>query len=232
MKRTVEPEWLDELPDDDASAIVSRRDIARLNRAMGNGRILKDLLQPGKERRAPRRIVELGAGDGTLMLGLGRQLASEWKGVQLALVDQKSVVSVETRAGFKALGWSLETAVADVFDWLEKSNARADVIIANLFLHHFSEKELARLLVLAAARADVFAVCEPRRGLLPLAFSRMVGLIGCNAVTRHDAVTSVRAGFAGSELSTLWPAKREWRLQEHGAGLFTHAFLAERNNAI
>jgi hypothetical protein len=231
MKRLVEPELLDDLPHDDPRAIGSRGDIARLNRIMGNERILKDLLQQGTGKRVSRRVVELGAGDGTLMLELARQLSGEWKGVELVLVDQKSAVTVETRAGFNALGWGLETAVADVFDWLEKSEAKAEVVVANLFLHHFQEKELARLLALAAARTDLFAVCEPRRGILPLAFSRMVGLVGCNAVTRHDAVASVRAGFAGDELSALWPAKRKWRLQERSAGLFSHAFLAERNNA-
>jgi spermidine synthase len=175
--------------------------------------------------------VELGAGDGALMLGLARELAGEWKGAQVILVDKKNALTPRTRDGFGALGWRLETAIADVFDWLQKSEAMADIIIANLFLHHFQEKELARLLALAAARCGVFAACEPRRALAPLAFSRMVGLIGCNSVTRHDAVVSVRAGFAGSELSALWPAKPQWRLRERRAGLFTHSFLAQRDGA-
>lgn len=229
MKRSVEPEWLDELPHDYAGARASRGDIARLNRAMGNGQILEDLLRQGMGGRAPRRIVELGAGDGTLMLRLARRFASEWKGVQVVLVDRKNALLAETRAGFNALGWELETAVADVFDWLQKSDAKTDIMLANLFLHHFREKELAGLLALAAVRTEVFAACEPRRAALPLIFSRMVGLIGCNSITRHDAVVSVRAGFAGSELSALWPANREWRRRERSAGLFTHTFLAERN---
>jgi hypothetical protein len=51
-------------------------------------------------------------------------------------------------------------------------------------------------------------------------------LIGCNAVTRHDAAASVRAGFAGRELSALWPARPGWRLREGRAGLFSHLFVA------
>jgi hypothetical protein len=229
MKRTVEPEWLDELPDDDAAAIASRRDIARLNRIMGNGRILENLLPQKIAGRTPQRIVELGAGDGKLMLSVARRLSGDWKSVQVVLVDRKNAVSTETRSQIESLGWKMETAVADVFDWLKKSEAKSDLIVANLFLHHFEEKSLMRLLALAAARTDVFAACEPKRARLPLAFSRMTGFIGCNAVTRHDAVTSVRAGFADNELSALWPAKMGWRLQERSAGWFTHAFLAERN---
>jgi len=231
MKRTIEPEWLDELPLDDPAAIGSRRDLVRLNRTMGNGRILKDLLRRGMKGRIPQRIVEIGAGDGKFMLGLARQFSYEWKGVQVVLVDRKNALTAETRAEFEAFGWRLETAVADVFDWLQKSTAKTDILIANLFLHHFQQKELAKLLALAAARTDVFAACEPRRSGLPLAFSRMVGFIGCNAVTRHDAVTSVRAGFAGRELSVLWPSAPEWCLQERSAGLFLQAFLAKRKGA-
>lgn len=231
MKRIVERELLDDLADDDPRAIASRRDIARLNRVMGNGSILGDLLRRGMSRRKPLRIVELGAGDGTLMLELARTIASEWQNVELALVDQKSTVSNGTREGFRALGWRAEVAVADVFDWLEKSDAKVDVIVANLFLHHFPEKQLTRLLALAAARCEVFAACEPRRAYVPAIFSRLAGLIGCNGVTRHDAVVSVRAGFAGKELSGLWPAEEKWRLEEHEAGRFMQAFLARRSDA-
>jgi hypothetical protein len=47
-------------------------------------------------------------------------------------------------------------------------------------------------------------------------------------VTRHDAVLSVRAGFAGRELSALWPSADGWKLEERRAGLFSHLFVAHR----
>jgi hypothetical protein len=231
MKRLIEPELLDELPHDDPAAIGSRRDIARINRAMGNGRILRRLISRAMGARSPRRIVEIGGGDGRLMLGLARQLSGNWKNVQVVLVDRKNAVPAGTSAAFKKLGWDLEVVTADVFDWLKKSEAKADVMVANLFLHHFGEKDLARMLTLAAGRANIFAACEPRRSKFALMFSRLVGFIGCNAVTRHDAVVSVRAGFTGSELSALWPSTAEWRTQEQRAGWFAHTFLAERTDA-
>jgi hypothetical protein len=230
MNRDVQPELLDELPHDDPAAIASRRDIARLNRTMGNECAMRDLLLRATGTRTPRRIIELGAGDGKFMLGLARKLSAHWRCVQVVLVDRKDAVPPGLQQEFKAFGWDVEVVVADVFDWLKKPEARADAMVANLFLHHFKEKELARLLALAAERTSVFAATEPRRSTLALASSRMVGFIGCNAVTRHDAVASVRAGFAGNELSSLWPAKAEWRLEEQRAGMFTHAFLATRNS--
>jgi hypothetical protein len=63
---------------------------------------------------------------------------------------------------------------------------------------------------------------------MPLFFSRLLRVIGCNDVTRHDATISVRAGFSGEELSALWPDKQNWQLTERRAGLFSHLFIAQK----
>ena len=101
-------------------------------------------------------------------------------------------------------------------------------MIANLFLHHFCEKQLRNMLSHVALKADWFAACEPRRSRVALGMSRLLGLIGCNRVTRHDAVISVRAGFLGNELSKLWPVDSGWQTTEAEAGLFSHTFAAFR----
>ncbi len=226
MKRLVEPEWLDELPATDSQAIASRRDLRRLNRIMDHAGTLQHLLQASAP---PQRIVELGAGDGTLMLRLAQHFSPVWPRVEVVLVDRQAAVTDETRRAFDVLNWSVQTAAADVFEWLKAPIAQpTDLMFANLFLHHFSAAQLTQLFALAAERTKLFAACEPLRAGIPLLFSHLVGLIGCNAVTRHDAVLSVRAGFAGRELSALWPASAQWRLQENRVQLFTHTFLAER----
>jgi hypothetical protein len=105
-----------------------------------------------------------------------------------------------------------------------------DMMFANLFLHHFPDESLTALFRLAAARTNLFIACEPRRSPFTLTASRWLRLIGCNAVTRHDAVVSVRAGFVGHELSALWPADNQWQLSEQSAGFFSHCFIAKRND--
>jgi hypothetical protein len=105
------------------------------------------------------------------------------------------------------------------------------VTIATLFLHHFREGELAHLLNLAAQQTKRFVACEPRRSRMALSGASMLGLIGCNDVTIHDADVSVRAGFRDRELSVLWPPDGGWHVTERRAGLFSHAFFAERDTA-
>ena len=82
-----------------------------------------------------------------------------------------------------------------------------EIVVANLFLHHFDDASLAGLFRVIAGRTRLFIAIEPRRALWPLFCSRLLWAIGCNRVTRHDAVVSVRAGFSGEELSALWPDK-------------------------
>lgn len=228
--RRVEPEILDDLSPTDPRAIGSRGDLRRINAWMLQTRLMARLLKLYGPT-PPRTILELGSGDGTFMLRVARQLAPVWPSVTIRLLDRQDVVSPETRDGFTRLGWRAEPVMADVFEALRDPDvARADIITANLFLHHFDTEPLTDLLAQAAAAAPFFAVCEPRRSRLALAGSHMVFALGCNAVTRNDAVVSVRAGFTGDELSRLWPAqdaaRGPWSFTESAAGLFTHTFVA------
>jgi hypothetical protein len=228
MQRCLEPEWLDELPAHDPRAIRSRRDLRRVNALMMNASIIARELGHIFSERAPSAIAEIGTGDGSLMLRLARKTTSRWQGVRFTMLDRQTIVSAETCAKFASIGWQAEFVAADVFQWLARPNQVFDVMIANLFLHHFDDVKLGTLLSLVAQRTRVFIACEPRRSILALAGSRFLGVLGCNEVSRHDAVVSVRAGFDGRELSALWPDSRAWTLQERASGLFSHCFIASR----
>jgi hypothetical protein len=229
VQRSIAPELLDHLPASDPGALRSRRDLARVNLMMGNAAIVARALR-GADR--PRVLIDIGAGDGTFMLRLARRLAPRWPDCRLILLDRQNIVSDKTRAAFAGLSWKIETVATDVFDFFGAADGpKADVVTANLFLHHFGDLPLSRLLSLIAQRTPLFAACEPRRGAVARAGSQMLWAIGCNHVTLHDAAASVDAGFRGQELSALWPHANGWTLQERAAGLFSHGFVARRRAA-
>ena len=230
LPRSVEPELLDQMAADDARAVRARRDLKRLNAVILQSGIMAPILaRQWTHREPPRTILDLGAGDGTFSLSVARRLAARWPGVTVTLLDRQSIVSRETRDAFAALGWKVDTVAADVLDYLDEVKpAGVDVITTNLFLHHFHEQQLARLLALAARSARLVVACEPRRNKFALRASRLLWVIGCNEVSLHDAIVSVRAGFAGNELGDLWPSQDRWNLQEYAARLFTHCFVARR----
>ena len=240
MRRVDSAETLDGLTEDDPAAIRSRRDLQRVHRMMGSRAIvagaLRDLTAI-RGKAGPVRMLELGAGDGTLMLGVARLLGNDWPAVHLTLLDRQNLVSGATMSRYAELGWHATAQLADVFDWIandaegDPSNPgpRWDVIVVNLFLHHFEGQQLDALLAAIASRAQSFFACEPRRSTLALVGSHLVGLIGANAVTREDAVLSVHAGFQQGEIMALWPGiGGPWAVRDYSAGLFSQCFFAER----
>jgi Methyltransferase domain len=227
MTRTVLPELLDHLDPDDPVAQRSRRDLQRIHVVMGTLRTLRGAIGRFRLPYPPRRILELGAGDGTLLLRLARSQASGWPSVELTLLDQHDLVSAQTRAGYEALGWRVTVLKMDVVAWARGSWARHhDLCLTSLFLHHFKGPELTDILDAVAARAVAFVACEPRRDPWSHLGSRLVGLIGGNHVTRSDAVSSVAAGFTEHEISWHWPAG-SWVLDERRVLPFTHLFTAQ-----
>ena len=164
---------------------------------------------------------------------LARSLGNAWLGTHLTLLDLEPSVAQKTSDAIRACGWTLEVVAADALEWLARSRReRVGVVLANLFVHHFEGERLARLLGGIAARADAFVCCEPRRSRFALAGSRLLGLIGCNDVTRHDAVVSVLAGFRDAEIGAAWRGSvaGRWTLKEAAAGAFSHLFVARRDD--
>jgi hypothetical protein len=203
FSRSLEPEWLDDLPPEDPRAVRSRADLRRVNAIMGNARII------ARELGRATRVADLGGGDGSLMRAVESRLKRE---LEVTIVDR--ICGLE------------------VFEFLAAPGKPLDAIVANLFLHHLTDHDLRRLFILAAQRAPLFVACEPRRSRFALAGSRMMWFIGCNDVTRHDAVISVRAGFNGRELSEAWPIAEGWTLAEKAAPPFSHLFVARRDGLV
>ncbi|MCX2723738.1 methyltransferase domain-containing protein [Roseibium salinum] len=222
--RTVEPELLDVMSPDDEEAMASRRDLRRINALMFHTTVLSRLLRK-HVAQPPRRLVEIGCGDGHATLALARKMAPTWPGVALSLVDRQQLVAADVRMQIAKLGWTVDVVAADVFDWLRRGEQQ-DVALANLFLHHFEDARLEPMLHDLAKVSPTFVATEPRRSRFALLAARSLGIIGANAVTRHDAPASVRAGFSGRELTRLWPGGPERVLVEGPVGPFTHAFAA------
>jgi hypothetical protein len=233
--RRVEPEELDGLASDDPRGRRSRRDLRRVHVAMRSIANLQRAVAALRLGVQPRRILELGAGDGTLLLRFARAQRPRWNDVELTLLDRVDLVSEETRAGYRELGWQVIFQRADALEWAVSRQTRSGedrrygLCFANLFLHHFEPAPLVLLLHAVAAATDAFVACEPRRSNIALVGSRLIGLLGASEVTRQDAVKSVAAGFANRELSAAWTAARgDWNLVEFPAPPFSHCLAAVR----
>jgi ubiquinone/menaquinone biosynthesis C-methylase UbiE len=97
--------------------------------------------------------------------------------------------------------------VADVFG-LPFRDASFDVVTASLFLHHFDEAELGRLLrELARLARRAVVVSDLERARVPFVFGRAVfPLLFTTPVSVHDGLVSIRRGFREPELRTAFAA--------------------------
>ncbi|MEM9280885.1 MAG: class I SAM-dependent methyltransferase [Verrucomicrobiota bacterium] len=226
MKRSLTPEILDHLPPDDPGAIASRKDLVRINRLLGHRRFMAQALRALPEQ--PRSILELGAGEGTLLLQTLQRTDLLRDGGQLTFLDLVDLIHDSTHQAYAQLGWSSHSVTGDVFQEMPS----ADLILANLFLHHFEPKPLRALLSAVQERCSAFIAIETARNPFAVAGAKLLGLIGCHRVTRHDAVVSAQAGFSGRELSSLWLWENSagWTCQEGAVSPFTHRFVAVRSS--
>ena len=123
MLRVVAAEVLDNLPQDDPRAIRSRRDLKRVHKAMGTRNIILQALRAMKLARLevePLRVLEIGAGDGSLMLGVAQDLDRAWPKVALTLLDRQALVTPATVASYLAVGWTVATDIGDVLEWASR----------------------------------------------------------------------------------------------------------------
>ena len=100
--RSLEPEWLDELPPQDPRAVRSRNDLRRINAIMGNARIL------ARHLGAARRIADLGGGDGSLMRGLAKQR-------HLEIINVDRIHGLDVFDFLARPGAALDAIVANLF---------------------------------------------------------------------------------------------------------------------
>ena len=228
--RRVEPEILDALPPSDPRAVQSRRDLRRLNCLMRHAAIFDDQIGFSRQAFLPQRVVELGTGDGWLLYELLSRFPRRDEARELVLVDRHPCVSAGVVGAFESNGWNVQIVEEDLFDWLQRAEKgkRFDLCLMNLVLHHFRDAEIESLFRSVQNCSESLAACEPRRSRRSLLAAHGVGLVGCNDVTRHDAVISVKAGFTENELTRLWPRNRQWTIQERPMGLFSHYFWAKK----
>lgn len=213
--RVVLPEILDGLPHDHPDAIASRRDLRRVNAVMGNPRwIRKKARELGTISNAG--ITEIGAGDGRLAV----QLAETFPETRVTALDLAPA----------PIGELPSNLVWQQHDLFHAANElpMGGVLIACLFLHHFSDAQLRELGRDWISRYDAMIIAEPDRRPLAHRLGRLAWPF-INRVTRHDMHVSIDAGFARGELQqTLGLKVDDWQIEESCTLTGARRLLARR----
>lgn len=198
-QRTVLPELLDDLPVNDPHAQASRRDLIRINNILGNYRFLRrELFRHVKYQDG---CLEIGAGSGQLSTMLNR--------------DQKFPVISGLDLAPRPENWPVHWPwlQQDLFD--STAPADADLVMASLFLHHFTDKQLQELGRRFTSNTRVLILVEPLRSSFAHRLARLAEMTGIDPVTRHDMHISIDAGFRRGELTELLGLSgKQWDIRE------------------
>lgn len=191
--RIVEPELLDhESPE---RAAGSLRDLVRINRLLGGHRVLREALARCVGRQESFTMLDVGSasGDGATVV------RERYRNARVTSLDYR-VHHLSRAPGGRV--------VANAFH-LPFAPRSFDIVYCGLFLHHFSNSEVAGLLRSfgAAARRFVIANDLERHPLAYYFLPATRWLLRWDPITCHDGPVSVQAGFSPGELATLaWQA--------------------------
>lgn len=201
MRRIPSQEWLDDDLGTPSEIHQSFEDLWRINRWLGGVSGSLHLLDRYFARRGSRRvrILDVGAGDSRLAAHLERELARRNRNAEFVALDRR--ISHLTNANHSAD--SLSRVAADVSD-LPFANESFDLVMCNLFLHHFSADRAVELLRrLAEMASEAVLVNDLERHLLPYFFIQVAWPFARSRMTRHDGAASVRQAYTKDELATL-----------------------------
>lgn len=169
--------------------MASRRDLVKINHLMGNFRWMRRQIRRSRPSKQDR-LLEIGAGDGSL----AKKLIRAHDTVDYHALDQCGPPE----------GWPSRARwhSADLLHFTGYSDYTH--LLANLILHHFTEKELRQLGVrIRESSIRCIIASEPCRRSLHKLQLRAGKWIGFNYVTLNDGCVSIDAGFRADELPEL-----------------------------
>ena len=187
--RLIQPELLDHVPPEVARPNLA--DLIRINRYFGGHSILRSMLQklvqPGEEFT----LLDVGAASGD-----SARLIQSWYPAARVFSLDYNFTNLEAAPRPKV--------IADAFA-LPFPPASFDFVSSSLFLHHFTNDQVAELLsVLYKTAARACLVSDLERHIVPYLFLPVTKpIFGWNDITIHDGKLSVRAAFRRQELQSI-----------------------------
>lgn len=207
-ERIYEEELLDAGEGTDEDVAQSLEDLRRINRFLGGRRVVLDAISSclGGANRKEVSLLDVGTGSADIPMAVAERCGNLGLAIFAAAVD---ISERNLRVARASLGVSREIQFvrADSMK-LPFAADSFDFVTASLFLHHFRDEDVVRLLTdFARIAKRAVIVNDLVRNLVPYYFTKITGpFLAASFLTRNDAPVSVLRGFTRQELGDL--AKR------------------------
>ena len=204
-KRIYEEEMLDAGEGTDKDVAHSLSDLRRINRLLGGRRVILRALSTCLDDVNLREVSLLDVGTGSADIPIAVAADCHRRGLDsfIAAVDisERNLRVSRSRLDVSA---DINLVQADSLK-LPFESRSFDFVTASLFLHHFRDEDVVRLLAdfgRIARRAVI--INDLVRNLVPYYFTRISGpIMAWSFLTRNDAPVSVLRGFTPDEMKEL-----------------------------
>jgi ubiquinone/menaquinone biosynthesis C-methylase UbiE len=207
VQRIHRPEIMDQPVADVAEYEHALAQVADVNRFLGGDRALRMSLAPLLQETRPVRVLDVGAGNGAVAMGLARWAAAAGRSWRVTALDLSAEGSALARRSVRASDVARSVAVlrGDALH-LPFADASFDAAYTVLTLHHFDDAAavaLLREMARVVRRLIVVNDLERSRAALIGARALAASVWKGNRITRHDGPLSVRRAFTPDELLAL-----------------------------
>ena len=204
-ERIYEEELLDAGEGSDEDVAQNLADLRWINRFFGGTRIVLKAIQEICDLRVLRHVSLLDVGTGSADIPAAVHDWCRSRGI-VPTVSALDISERNLRIARAKLGVSpaLSLVRADAAR-LPFPSRSFDCVSASLFLHHFADDDVVKLLAeFARVARRAVIVNDLIRNLVPYYFMKLTGpLITSSYLTRNDGPVSVLRGFTASELHLL-----------------------------
>ena len=208
--RIYEEELLDAGEGTDEDVRKNLLDLRRINRLLGGTRVVIDALGQSIHKQSVNggnverlSLLDVGTGSADIPAEVCRWCRARAIEPFVAALDLSERNLRIARKDLSA-GAELSFVRGDALS-LPFAARSFDYVTASLFLHHFRDEDVARLLAdFARVARRAVIVNDLVRNLVPYYFSRVTGpFLATSFLTRNDGPVSVLRGFTATELEVL-----------------------------
>lgn len=204
-KRIYEEELLDAGEGTDEDVAKSLSDLRRINRFLGGRKVILRAISSYLDDRDSHRIslLDVGTGSADLPMAIAQECRQQGISPFIAAVD---ISERNLRVSRERLGVSpdVDLVRADSLR-LPFAPRSFDIVTASLFLHHFRDEDVVRLLAdFGRIAKHAVIINDLIRNLVPYYFTRIAGpVLAASFLTRNDGPVSVLRGFTIAEMNDL-----------------------------
>ncbi len=197
--RSTEPELMDDLDYQGEDLAVTLKELDFINKWLGGDQISRNALRSLTRQHPIHSIADLGCGSGKFLHWVKRTFPE----VRCAGVDANPAIVELAKKAYPEVEFQCENIQHRAF-----SSQPFDVIHCCLFLHHFTNTELAELFRSFHNQVSVGIIVNDlhRHSMAYFAIKLLTRLFSRSTLVRHDASLSVRRGFKKKELEKILEA--------------------------